>query len=173
MFATAGCFALAVTQSTPASTESLGVTVVPQGCTRTATIFALGATPKVLPATVPATWVPCPQASLASGSLSTKSQPDVARPSNSSWVSRTPVSSTYAVTPAPPSACRVASPSSGRSRWLMRSRPQLGTAEGVLGVAASVRIERTVSIEATSGSAAMRFARVGSIRAENPRIVAW
>ena len=57
MFATAGRIALAVTQSTPATTEA----VLPppaQLRTRTATSLTSLATPCAVPPIVPATWVP-------------------------------------------------------------------------------------------------------------------
>ncbi|CAM5249005.1 hypothetical protein SCALM49S_00633 [Streptomyces californicus] len=103
MLATDGPLALAATQSIPAMTCS----VVPEPLssrTRTATMSAFLATPCAAPAMVPATWVPWPLPSSASSSLSTASKPEVARPSKSSWVTRTPVSMTYAVTPSPPAS---------------------------------------------------------------------
>jgi hypothetical protein len=93
MFATAGFTAFAVTQSMPATTCA----VVPepeQLSTRTPTICTPLATPYASPPTVPATCVPWPLQSFASLSLSTASRPLTARPSKSSWVTRTPVSMT-------------------------------------------------------------------------------
>ncbi len=59
MFATAGLTAFAVTQFTAASTPD-EVPSPLQPSTRTATMSAPGATPYLLPATVPATCVPWP-----------------------------------------------------------------------------------------------------------------
>src|SRR5207248_7046461 len=97
MFATAGLIACDVTQSTPATTPA----VVPepwQLSTRTPTSCTALASPKVRPPMVPETWVPWPAQSVALESLSTKSNPDVARPPNSVCVKLIPVSITYACT---------------------------------------------------------------------------
>ena len=59
MLATAGATALAATQSMPATTPEF-VPEPLQPRTRTGTTVARLATPYVVPATVPATWVPCP-----------------------------------------------------------------------------------------------------------------
>ena len=99
MLATAGGRACAVTQSMPAMIAEYDP-LPPQSSTRTATSLTSLATPYVEPPIVPATCVPCPLQSLATASLSTKSQPLRARPPNSWWLIRMPVSSTYAVTPA-------------------------------------------------------------------------
>ncbi|GAA3044666.1 hypothetical protein GCM10020229_64800 [Kitasatospora albolonga] len=98
--ATAGLTAFLVTHSTPETTPA----VVPEpllSSTRTPTTLAALATPYLVPAMVPATWVPWPLPSWATASLSTKSQPLAARGARSVWLIRTPVSITYAVTPAP------------------------------------------------------------------------
>ena len=68
------------------------------------------ATPE--PAMVPATWVPCPTLSLASGRVSVKSTASRIRPARSGWSAATPVSSTATVTPSP---VRPAVPGGGRA----------------------------------------------------------
>ena len=124
MFATAGLTALAATQSMPATT--VVVSPLPsQPSTRTATSCTCLATPKVVPPTVPATWVPCPSQSLASVSLSKASIPDVARPPKSGWLNRIPVSMMYACTFAAVDGY-VYEWLSGRAPWSIRSRPHDG-----------------------------------------------
>mmetsp|Transcript_4091 Transcript_4091/g.10469 ORF Transcript_4091/g.10469 Transcript_4091/m.10469 type:complete len:216 (-) Transcript_4091:821-1468(-) len=128
----AGFWWFFATQSSPATT-SLTDPEPEQSKTRTATILALFATPVVLPTAVPATCVPCPSQSSASGSSSTKSQPWAAllplpsQPLNSWWVLRSPESTVYIVTPRPvPSSFLRPSKwnflSKGRRLWSMRSR---------------------------------------------------
>src|SRR5690606_7320526 len=93
MLATEGPWWFSVTQSMPAMTCS----VVPEPLssrTLTATMPAFLATPCAAPAMVAATWVPWPLPSSAVSSSSTASYPWLARPSKSSWVTRTPVSMT-------------------------------------------------------------------------------
>jgi hypothetical protein len=99
MLATAGLTACAVTQSMPPMIAEYEPEPV-QSSTRTPTSLTSLATPYVRPPTVPATWVPWPLQSCAVESLSMKSQPEVARPPNSAWLVRMPVSSTYTVTSA-------------------------------------------------------------------------
>src|SRR5437762_5688892 len=95
MFATAGFWALAVTQSMPPTTLA-SVPLPVQSSNFTATSWICLATPTLLPPMVPATWVPCPkQSSLI---VSIVLVPNVARPPNCSWVTRIPVSMTYACT---------------------------------------------------------------------------
>ncbi len=94
-----------------------------QSSTRTATRATAFATPHVVPPTVPATCVPCPWQSSAAPP-STASKPLLARPPKSSCVTRIPVSITYALTPAPV-ASYVYVPSSGSSRWSIRSSPHV------------------------------------------------
>jgi hypothetical protein len=62
--------------------------------TRTATSWAVFATPNRVPPIVPATCVPWPWQSVESLSLLTKSRPCTARPPKSECVVRIPVSST-------------------------------------------------------------------------------
>src|SRR5215218_7496032 len=100
MLATAGDLWLAVTQSTPAMTPEFGPEP-PQSITRTATRSTLFATPYVLPPTVPDTCVPWPLQSAAEPPGVISSTPVTARPPNSEWANRMPVSMMYAVTPAP------------------------------------------------------------------------
>ena len=73
----------------------------PQSSTRTATSFTSLATPYVAPPTVPDTWVPWPLQSAAVPPAVISSTPVLARPPNSEWANRMPVSMMYAVTPAP------------------------------------------------------------------------
>ena len=72
-----------------------------QFSTRTPCRVARGATPYVLPRTVPAQCVPCPLQSSGSASSSTKSNPAPTRPANCVWLAAIPVSITYTCTPAP------------------------------------------------------------------------
>ncbi len=66
------------------------------------TMLAFFATPWAAPATVPATWVPCPwQSELPSPGSPVPFHPDVTLPPKSEWVPLVPVSTTYAVTPVP------------------------------------------------------------------------
>lgn len=82
-----------MTQSIPAITRPV-VPAPSSSSTRTETIRARLATPYVAPATVAAMCVPCPLPSAAVRSPSTKSRPYRARPPNSRWLTRTPVSRT-------------------------------------------------------------------------------
>src|SRR4030095_6942564 len=74
------------------------VAVPEQSKARTATRWTLLATPNWVPPTAPAAWVRCLLMWWATASLSTKSQPLLARPPKSLWDTRTPVSRTYTVT---------------------------------------------------------------------------
>ena len=65
--------------------------------TLTATSRTRLATPCAAPPMVPATWVPCPLQSVSTPSPVVL-VPQLARPPKSAWVTRMPVSSTYAVT---------------------------------------------------------------------------
>ena len=78
------------TQSTPAITPEVEPLPL-QSSTRTATRVTCLATPYVVPPTVPDTCVPWP---LQSSALppSTASKPVTARPANSEWLKRMPVS---------------------------------------------------------------------------------
>jgi hypothetical protein len=103
MFATALPFVwFAVTQSMPAMTPD-HVPLPEQLRTRTATMFTLFATPYVEPPMLPATCVPWPLQSFPFRPSPTVSVPTEARPPNSPWLARIPVSITYAVTPTPES----------------------------------------------------------------------
>src|SRR2546423_11468023 len=123
--ATAGLTAFAVTQSIPAMICEYDP-LPEQSSTRTPTNCTLLATPKVAPPMVPATCVPCPLQSSATGSLSMKSQPLLARPPNSTCVVRSPVSMTYACTVAVGTSGYMYQPPSGNPRWSIRSRPHDG-----------------------------------------------
>mmetsp|Transcript_15507 Transcript_15507/g.41663 ORF Transcript_15507/g.41663 Transcript_15507/m.41663 type:complete len:228 (-) Transcript_15507:480-1163(-) len=110
-----------MTQSIP-DTSQLTRPRLSQSSTRTAIIGARYATPTVRPAAMAATCVPCPWQSSESKSSSSTFRPWLARPLNSSWSMRTPVSRMYMSTPAAPVATTYR-PSSGSSRWSIRSRP--------------------------------------------------
>src|SRR6476620_9988111 len=71
---------------------------------------------------VPATCVPWPLQSPVPRPSATAVHPAATRPPNSVCPASTPVSITYALTPAPDEA-EVKEPDSGSARWSMRSRP--------------------------------------------------
>src|SRR5436305_11737632 len=161
--ATAGLTAFAVTQSIPAMICEYDP-LPEQSSTRTPTNCTLLATPKVAPPMVPATCVPCPLQSSATGSLSMKSQPLLARPPNSTCVVRSPVSMTYACTVAVGTSGYMYQPPSGNPRWSIRSRPH----DGGCGCAPDRATRASCWTYATAGSAAIRAACPELIRAEKP-----
>mmetsp|Transcript_5690 Transcript_5690/g.11853 ORF Transcript_5690/g.11853 Transcript_5690/m.11853 type:complete len:233 (+) Transcript_5690:545-1243(+) len=79
------------TQLIAAMTVALDVPSPSSPKTRTSYRLAPGATPIVLPAAVPATWVPCPSPGEPSPSFE-KSFPPIMRPVNSEWLWRIPLS---------------------------------------------------------------------------------
>src|SRR4051812_21942609 len=137
MLTTAGFDPCAVIHSTARTAAPKSVRVVPvHGRILRAWIRTARATPKVCPPRMLATCVPWPRSGDGGGSQSSalsapgrsdvplvKSPTQSARPPNSLWLRRMPVSITYAWTPLP-SPGGEKRPSGGPPAWSIRSRPQ-------------------------------------------------